>query len=107
MSEIILPDISLPILDAIDHNVIRNPDYSLFCFESETGAVEDISWSRAGNAFNIAAHAILAGLDDGATSQHRRTKGDPRAIGILASLGACDRQRSNCLICDWFLVMCG
>lgn len=90
MNDITLPDISLPILDAIDHNVNQNPDYPLFCFEAENGGVEKISWSRAGNAFNIAAHAILAGLDGDTTSQRQRAKGSPRTIGILASLGACD-----------------
>jgi acyl-CoA synthetase (AMP-forming)/AMP-acid ligase II len=74
-----LPDISLPILDAIDHNVIHNPSYSLFCYETESGDVEEVIWERAGTAFNVAARSISNVPDSAA---------DPLSpIGIIANLG--------------------
>ncbi|KAF5321072.1 hypothetical protein D9619_000384 [Psilocybe cf. subviscida] len=73
-----LPDISLPLLDAIEHNVAHNPSYPLFCYETESGGVEKVSWGRAGSAFNVAAWSVLNELGSGADASS--------PIGIIASL---------------------
>ncbi|KAF5322707.1 hypothetical protein D9619_000350 [Psilocybe cf. subviscida] len=73
-----LPDISLPLLDAIEHNVAHNPSYPLFCYETESGTVEKVSWGRAGTAFNIAAWSVLNELGSVANASS--------PIGIIASL---------------------
>lgn len=75
-----LPDISLSILEAIEHNVTHNAGYPLFSYETESGGVEEISWGRAGTAFAIAATSILNDL---------RSSANPLSpIGIIANLGA-------------------